>query len=85
MDLNFNLTQDYDIPGCELDTDLVEWLSLRGKTLKDIYLSIKRLDIKAVTQADAKDGHVDGIPSKDVGDGKQDGISVKLLGHEVRT
>ena len=76
--------QDYDIPGCELDTDLVEWLSLRGKSLKDLYLSTKRLDIKAVTQADAKEGYVDGAPSKGFGDGTKDGISVKLSGHEVR-
>ena len=82
----FNFAQDYDIPGCELDTDLVEWLSLRGKTLKDIYLSTKRLDIQAVTHADAKEGHVDGVLSKDVGDGnQQNGISVKLSDHEVRS
>ena len=71
------LSQDYDIPGCELDKDLVEWLSLRGKTLKDLYLSTKRLDIKTITEADAITGHVDGVP------GGQSGISVRLSGEQV--
>ena len=51
------LSQDYDIPGCELDKDLLEWLSLRGKTLKDLYLSTKRLDLQAITQAWLPDGY----------------------------
>ena len=71
------LSQDYDIPGCELDKDLLEWLSLRGKTLKDLYLSTKRLDIRNIPEADAITGHVDGVP------GKQCGISVRLSGEQV--
>ena len=55
----------------------MEWLSLRGKTLKDLYLSTKRLDIKTITEADAITGHVDGVP------GEQSGISVRLSGEQV--
>ena len=57
----------------------MEWLSLRGKTLKDLYLSTKRLDLQAVTEADAIEGRVDGTPSSDAKQGK---ISVKLAGHQ---
>ena len=60
------LSQDYDIPGCELDKDLLEWLSLRGKTLKDLYLSTKRLDLQAELLALKQESRVLGHSSNPV-------------------